>query len=126
MLPMKGSGLSVTGISNQSPVGNRRKSLRNRDDHFGGGPLLRGIMAGEPVAVVFVLPLRPGLLGFVRILAIGPDKMKPQFRLRDLIIDRHFNGGSPGNRFGPVNLDLSAGVLKFESAFPWLTSPSAL
>jgi len=47
-------------------------------------------------------------------MAVRPDKMKAQLRLRHAIVDHDVHGGTAGNRLVPMNLDLTAGVIKFE------------
>src|SRR3984885_7772617 len=114
MAPMKGAGLrgGSGGRADQRAVGNRGEFLRHRCDDFAGGPIVRVVVAGEPVARVLVLALSPRLPRFFRVTVVGSDKIKSAPRLAR-IVDRDLDFLAGGERARQRNLQLA--VRSFES-----------
>src|SRR5579871_2628411 len=112
VFPMESSSFCAALHTQERSVGDRRKFGGNGDDHFRGRPLLRGVVAREPVAVVFVFSLGPGLDGLPRIVAVGTDEMKPQLGRGHSISNRNFDRSAPLDGSSPANFDLAAGVFE--------------
>src|SRR5580704_4009226 len=108
MAPMKGAGLrgGIGGRADQRAVGNRGEFLRHRRDDFAGGPIVRVVVAGKPVARVLVLALRPCLARFFRVSVVGSDKIKSAPRLA-CIVDRDLDFLAGAERARQRNLQLA-------------------
>src|SRR3954452_1559828 len=74
---MKAFSFAVLALRHQLAVGQDGHRRRDAGDHLARRLLVRMIEAGEPAAVVLVLPLRPALERTLRIGLVGMDEIEP-------------------------------------------------
>ena len=74
--------VAVLLVLQQAPVRKRVPVARDGDDHLARLLLVGVVEAGEPVARVFVLALRPDLHRLVRVALVRADEVEPDARRR--------------------------------------------
>src|SRR5258708_30487314 len=111
VLPMKNAQSALFSRLQQSAVGNRCEFRGDGDDHLRRGSFLRCVMAGKPVAIVFIFPLGPGLDRLSRILFVRSDEMKSKFRLRHAVMKSHIDDHSALYWRWPLDCDLASVIV---------------
>src|SRR2546425_8761718 len=77
---LQSPGLIVLRL-NQRAIADGHVLVRNRHDYLASSPVVGIIIARKPVPVIFVLSLRPNLVGLLREGLVGSDKVQSSPRL---------------------------------------------
>ncbi len=107
---VRARAIGVLAPLHEAAVGEREPARGHGREHLGRRLLVREVEAGEPVARVLVLALRPDLARAVRVALVRQDEVEPAPRVA-AVLHSHGHGLARPQRPAELDVERAAGLL---------------